>query len=131
MHSSLLSTTPKRCDRLVLACTYAFNMATPSERLEGHLTPLLIQVLGPRRFAKFVVSQGAKQLDKRRAGWLAGLMADQDRRLMVSAWRETMPFDSRPRLAEIQCPTLVVAGSDDQAAPVHHARMLHTGIPGS
>src|SRR5512135_1507995 len=30
---------PRRCDRLVLACTYAFNMATPRERLEGHLAP--------------------------------------------------------------------------------------------
>jgi pimeloyl-ACP methyl ester carboxylesterase len=33
---------PKRCDRLVLACTYAFNMATFRERLEGHLVPLLV-----------------------------------------------------------------------------------------
>ena len=40
---------PKRCDRLVLACTYAFNMATVRERLEGHLLPLLVHVLGPRR----------------------------------------------------------------------------------
>jgi hypothetical protein len=38
-------------------------------------------------------------------------MADQDRKLMVSAWRETMAFDSRSRLAEIGCPTLVVAAS--------------------
>lgn len=42
-----------------------------------------------------------------------------------------MAFDSRRRLAEIACPTLIVAGSSDQAVPVHHARMLHDGIPGS
>ena len=122
---------PKRCDRLVLACTYAFNMATPLEWLEGHLLPPLIHVLGTRRFAKFVVSQGLDQLGKERADWLAGLMADQDRKLMVSAWRETMAFDSRRRLAEIRCPTLVVAASNDQAVPIHHAKMLHDGIPGS
>jgi 3-oxoadipate enol-lactonase len=122
---------PKRCDRLVLACTYAFNMATSREWLEGHLVPLLIRVLGMRRLADLVVSQGAKQLGKERANWLASLMADQDRRLMVSAWRETMAFDSRRRLAEIRCPTLVVAGSNDQAVPIHHAKMLHDGIPGS
>src|SRR5512135_2703843 len=29
---------PGRCSRLVLACTFAFNMVTLSERLEGHLT---------------------------------------------------------------------------------------------
>ena len=122
---------PKRCDRLVLACTYAFNMATLREWLEGHLLPLLVYVLGTRRFTKLVVSQGLKQVSKERADWLAGLMADQDRKLMVSAWRETMAFDSRRRLAEIRCPTLVVAASNDQAVPIHHAKMLHEGIPGS
>jgi 3-oxoadipate enol-lactonase len=106
-------------------------MATSRERLEGHLLPLLVQVLGVRRFVKFVVSQGLKQLGKERAGWLAGLMADQDRKLMVAAWRETMAFDSRRRLPEIGCPTLIVAASNDQAVPMHHATMLHDGIPRS
>ena len=122
---------PKRCDRLVLACTYAFNMATLREKLEGHLVPLLLHVLGTRRFAKFVVSQGLKQLGKERADWLAGMMADQDPKLMGFAWRETMAFDSRRRLAEIGCPTLVVAASNDRAVPVHHAKMLHDGIRGA
>jgi len=122
---------PQHCNRLVLACTYAFNMATPREQLEGHMTPFLMRVLGPRRFAEFVVSQGAKELDKDRAEWLVNLMANQDRTLMVAAWKETMAFDSRRRLAEIACPTLVVAGADDRAVPLHHARMLHDGIWGS
>lgn len=122
---------PKCCDRLVLACTYAFNMATPSEWLEGHLLPPLVYILGVKRFAKFVVSQGLEQLGKERADWLANLMASQDRKLMVSAWNATMAFDSRRRLSEIGCPTLVVAGSNDQAVPIHHAKMLHDGIPGS
>jgi pimeloyl-ACP methyl ester carboxylesterase len=122
---------PKRCDRLVLACTYAFNMATPREWLEGHLVPLLLRVLGTVGLAKLVVSQAARQLGKERADWLAGLIADQDRKLMRAAWRETMAFDSRRRLAEIACPTLVVAASKDRGVPIHHARMLHDGIPGS
>ena len=118
---------PQRCSRLVLACTYAFNMATFREKLEGHLVPLLIGALGARRFAKFVISQGLKQLDKERSDWVVGIIADQDRKLMVSAWRETMAFDSRRRLAEIRCPTLVVAASNDQAVPIHHAKMPTTG----
>jgi 3-oxoadipate enol-lactonase len=122
---------PEQCHRLVLACTYAFNMATPRETLEGHVTPVLVRVLGPRRFAKLGVSLGAKELGKERAHWLAGLMGDQDRKLMVSAWKETMRFDSRKRLAEISCPTFVLAGSQDQAVPMHHAEMLHAAITGS
>src|SRR5262249_55945852 len=89
---------PARCSRLVLACTYAFNMASTREKVEGHLAPLLIRILGTRRFAKLVVSQGARELSRERGDWLASLMASQDRSLMVRAWREAMVFDSRRRL---------------------------------
>lgn len=122
---------PRRCNRLVLACTYACNTVTAREKLEGNVSALLIQVLGMKRFAKFVVSQAMKQLDTERAAWAAGVIADQDGRLMVPALRGLVAFDSRRRLAEIRCPTLVVAGSNDEAVPIHHANMLHTGIPGS
>ena len=122
---------PQRCNRLVLACTYAYNMATTREWIEGHLAPLLIRVLGLRRMANLAVSQSMLQVDQERANWLARLMADQDRTLMLTAWKETMAFDSRRRLAEIGCPTLIVAGSKDQGVPIHHAKMLHEGIPSS
>jgi pimeloyl-ACP methyl ester carboxylesterase len=122
---------PRRCDRLVLACTYTCNTATVREKLEGYLSMLLINVLGMRRFAKFVVSQAMKQLDRERAEWVVGVIADQDPKSMMSALKGLIAFDSRRRLAEIRCPTLVVAGSNDQAVPIHHAKMLHAGITGS
>jgi 3-oxoadipate enol-lactonase len=50
---------------------------------------------------------------------------------MIAAWRAAMAFDSRRRLGEIACPTLVVAGADDRAVPFHRAKMLHDGIRGS
>lgn len=121
----------KRCNRLVLACTYAHNTATFREKLEGRLFPMLVQLFGLKRMAKIVVSVGAKHLSKERAGWLVGIMADQDQKLMVSAWREAMAFDSRRRLGKIKCPTLIVSGSNDQAVPMHHAEMLHDRIAGS
>ena len=122
---------PKRCNRLVLGCTYAYNMATQREWLEGHLAPLLIRLLGMRRMANLAVSQSALQLDQQGAHWLTNLIASQDRSRMLAAWKETMAFDSRKRLAEIKCPTLVIAGSNDQGVPIHHAKMLHEGIPDS
>ena len=122
---------PTRCDRLVLACTYSYNMATFPEWLEGHLMPLLLHILGMKGFAKLILSQGLKNLDRENAERGVGLIADQDTKLMISAWKEAVAFDSRPHLAEIKCPTLVVAASDDQAVPFHHAKMLHDGIPGS
>ena len=122
---------PQKCDHLVLACTYAFNMATTREWIEGHLAPLLIRLLGLRRLASLAVSQSMLQVNQERAHWLADLMANQDRTLMLPAWKETMAFDSRKRLREIKCPTLIVAGSKDRGVPIHHANMLHDGIPGS
>jgi 3-oxoadipate enol-lactonase len=122
---------PELCNRLVLACTYAFNEATLREKIEGHVVPLLIRVLGMKRFAKFVISRGLKHVSKERADWVVRLIASQDRNLMLLAWKEAMAFDSRCRLAEIKCPTLVIAGSNDQAVPVQHSKMLHDGITAS
>jgi 3-oxoadipate enol-lactonase len=104
-------------------------MASLREKAEGHLAPLLIRGLGMKRFARVVFSMGVDGLSEERRGWLIGLIAKQDQHLMIKAWREAMVFDSRSRLAEIRCPTLVVAGSKDTAVPIHHARMLNEGIP--
>jgi pimeloyl-ACP methyl ester carboxylesterase len=96
--------------------------------LEGHLAPVLIRVLGMRRMAKLAISQSLLSLDAKQALWLVEVMAAQDQSLMLTAWRETMSFDSRPRLGEIACPTLILAGSNDRGVPIHHAEMLHEGI---
>jgi 3-oxoadipate enol-lactonase len=122
---------PDRCTRLVLACTYAFNMASAREWVEGHVGPLLIRFLGMRRLARLVVAPVTRELGPDRAHWLAGLVTSQDRQLMLAAWRAMMHFDSRPWLARIACPTLVLAGSRDIGIPAHHARTLHDGIPGA
>jgi 3-oxoadipate enol-lactonase len=122
---------PARCNRLVLACTYAFNMATLREKLEGYLVPVLLRTLGMRRFSRLMISQGLKHLDTERAAWVERLIGDQDRDLMLAGWKELMRFDSRRRLAAIKCPTLVLAAAKDYAVPFHHAMMLHEDIANS
>ncbi len=50
---------------------------------------------------------------------------------MLSALREAViEFDSRRRLTEIKCPTLIIAGSLDHG-DIRQAKMLHDGITGS
>lgn len=122
---------PARVRRLILCNTYAYNMATTKEKIEGRITPLLLRILGMRKFANYVLAIGLKQVPKARADWVIDIIADQDRDLMITAWREAMAFDSRSRLAEIHCPTLIITGADDEAVPLHHAEMLHAGIQGS
>ena len=121
---------PKRCDRLVLASTYTYNFVTFGDKLVGWFIPVLLRILGMRGFAKFV-SLGTRQLGKERSDWLVGLIAAQDIKLMPSVLRETLTrFDSRRRLAEIKCPTLIVVGPADHG-DLRQAKMLHNGITGS
>jgi 3-oxoadipate enol-lactonase len=117
-----------RCHRLVLACTYAFNIGSIREQVEGRVAPMLVRVLGMPRFARLVMALGVKDLSAERAAWIAGLIGSQDTTLMIAAWRAAMAFDSRARLSEIACPTLVLAGAADKGVPMHHARQLHEGI---
>jgi pimeloyl-ACP methyl ester carboxylesterase len=126
---------PAKVSRLILSNTYACNMATVKEKIEGYVVPVLIRLLGMQLFVKLLISQGLKQIPKEKAAWVANLIArtwgESDTKSIALAWREAMAFDSRNRLHEIRCPTLIIAGSDDNAVPMHHASMLHDGIAGS
>ncbi|HKW48753.1 MAG TPA: alpha/beta hydrolase, partial [Gemmatimonadaceae bacterium] len=119
---------PERCTRLVLGCTYAYNMSSPRERLEGRVVPYLLRLLGMQRFAKLIFAVGFKNAPNIPRDWLVELMANQDQATMMTAWKEAMAFDSRPRLAQIKCPTLIIAAANDEAVPFHHAKMLHEGV---
>ncbi len=48
---------------------------------------------------------------------------------MLQASQGLTTFGSRPWLAEIGQPTLVIAGDNDPAVPHAHAEMLVQGIP--
>ncbi len=126
---------PAKVRRLILSNTYAYNMATVKEKIEGRVVPVLIRLLGVRLFVKLMISQGLKQIPREQGKWVADLIARTwgatDAKSIALAWKEAMAFDSRARLKEIRCPTLIIAGSDDKAVPMHHAAMLHGGIAGS
>jgi pimeloyl-ACP methyl ester carboxylesterase len=74
---------PAKVHRLILSNTYAYNMATMKEKMEGHIVPLLVRLLGVRLFVKLMISQGLKQIPKERAAWVADIIA--------RAWGEADP----------------------------------------
>jgi len=123
---------PRRLRRLMLACTYAYNMLTPPERVEGFLLPWLIRLLGPRFLGALMMRSsagGGPPLPPDDVRWFVDMLGSNRRAEMVAAARGLTAFDSRPRLKEIAAPTLVIAGSEDKAVPIAHARMLAAGIP--
>jgi len=124
---------PTRVRGLVLACTYAYNMLSRRERVEGMLAPWFVRILGMRRVARLLFSGvgGGPRLPPETAGWLQEILAANDTARMVAAVEAMKAFDSRPWLQQIACPTLVIAGTEDAAVPFAHAHMLAQGIPGA
>lgn len=124
---------PKRVRGLVLGCTYAYNMLSRRERLEGMLAPWFVRILGMRRLARLLFSGvgGGPRMAPETARWLEEILAANDTGRMVAAVEAMKAFDSRPWLHQITCPTLVIAGAEDTAVPLAHAHMLAHGIPGA
>ncbi len=123
---------PQRLRRLVLGCTYACNMLTRRECVEGLLLPWLIRLLGPRFLVASMLHSGAgggPRLSSDGERWLVEMTSSNRKAQMVAAAGEMTVFDSRQRLKELAAPTLVIAGSADTAVPSAHARMLASGIP--
>jgi 3-oxoadipate enol-lactonase len=118
---------------LVLGCTYAYNMLSRRERLEGMLAPWFVRILGMRRLASLLFSGvgGGPRLPPETARRLQGILGANDKTRMVAAVEAMKAFDSRPWLQQITCPTLVIAGAEDTAVPLAHAQMLAQGIPGA
>lgn len=122
---------PQHCGHLILAGTYAHNPLSIREKIEGVITTILLRMLGIKRFAKYVLALGLKEVPKQISDQLINMVSSQDNAIMQIDWHEVMTFDSRKRLGEIKCPTLVIAGSKDTGVPTYHAKMLHEGIRGS
>jgi 3-oxoadipate enol-lactonase len=124
---------PRRVYGLVLGCTFAYNMLSRRERLEGILSPWFVRILGMRRVARLMSSGvgGGQRLAPERARWFQAILSANDTARMVAAVKAMTAFDSRPWLQQIACPTLVIAGAEDTAVPLAHAHMLAQGIPGA
>jgi pimeloyl-ACP methyl ester carboxylesterase len=121
---------PKRVNSLTLACTFAYNMLSRREQLEGMLSPWLVQILGVRQMGKLAIENGGGQrVPPETTLWLQEIIAANDKTNMVAAVKAMLDFDSRKWLHQIICPTLVISGAQDEAVPFAHAQMLAQGIP--
>jgi len=74
---------------------------------------------------------GGAPLSREQVAALRRLLAANDRRGGVAAYRALLAFDSRGWLGEIAAPTLVVCGAADTAVPRWHAELLARAIRGA
>jgi pimeloyl-ACP methyl ester carboxylesterase len=125
---------PQNVSELFLVCTYACNVATLREYLEGLALVASLSVVAPRMLARLIVRPGRAGMPgmtEEKAAWLRGIIGANDRTTMRAAAEGLLAFDSRPWLKDISVPTFVIAGAEDTAVPAHHFRTLVSGIPGA
>jgi 3-oxoadipate enol-lactonase len=122
---------PERVERLVLSCTSAY-LGPPEGWAER---ARIVRAEGMEAIADSVVVRWftpelARDEPETVARFRAMLVATPPEGYArcceaLAAW------DARERLSAISAPTLVVAGAEDPATPVEHARLLASRIPGA
>ena len=133
----LAHTRPALVSKLVLGCTYAYNVSTLRERLEASVFLALLRFVSPGTVGKLLLRAsklkptGAIGLTREQAEWMQSLMAANRAPPLRGAVRGLVTFDSRPWLKDLRVPTLVVGGTYDDAVPQHHFDTLVSGIPGA
>ena len=124
---------PARVERLALLNTHARPDSAESTENRRRLMALaerdfpgVIQALTPKLLAP------AHQGDPGMTGTLSEMALGAGKEAFLRQERAIIGrIDSRPGLGAIRCPTLVVAGREDQIMPVEWLEELARGIPGA
>lgn len=122
---------PERVDRLALLNTHA--RPDSAEATENRRR---LMALAEKDFEGVIGSLLPKLLQAKREGELSGAITE----MALACGKEAFlrqeraiigRIDSRPHLAKIRCPTLVVAARHDALMPVELLEELARGIPGA
>jgi pimeloyl-ACP methyl ester carboxylesterase len=124
---------PQRVDRLALLNTHARPDTPESTENRRRLMalaekdfPAVIQALAPKLLAP------AHQQELGMMGTISEMALGVGKEAFARQERAIIGrIDSRPHLGAIRCPTLVIAGREDQLMPVEWLEELAKGIPGA
>lgn len=130
----ILRRAPERVARLALLSTSA-RPDTPERSAGRRQEVAAIRQYGPRAGTKALwpkLVHPARQEDLR----LLSVFIEMAEVLGAEAYARQIEAiigraDSRPTLAEIKVPTLVVAGADDALIPLEHSREIADGVSGA
>ena len=125
------SEAPERVERLVLCCTAArfdppdaWEARARSVRAGG--VDAVADAVLERWFTPALREERPEVLE-----WAGVVLRSSPAEGYAGCCEAIRDADLRPRLGGISAPTLVIAGSDDPAAPVEKAEAIRDGIPDS
>jgi 3-oxoadipate enol-lactonase len=118
------SEAPERIESLVLCCTTShFDDPTPwRERIAA------VEAAGTEAVADLVVARWFtpefRAREPERVAWVREMICSTDDRGYIACCAALEGLDLRDRLGSITARTLVIAGAEDVATPLDHARLL-------
>jgi 3-oxoadipate enol-lactonase len=122
---------PERVERLVLACTSAY-LGPPEGWTER---ARIVRTDGMEAIAETVVGRWfTDELTREEPDTVArfrATLAAMPPEGYARCCEAVGGWDARERLSSISAPVLVVAGEDDPATPVEHARLIASRVAGS
>jgi 3-oxoadipate enol-lactonase len=127
----LAATHPERVAALALVGGFPVLGAAGKERMEARARTAETEGMGPLADVVAATALGVQthQTQPALVGlFRQGLLAN-DPRAYAASCRALVETDVTPRLGRIQCPTLILLGSQEQVAPLAAARALKAGIP--
>jgi pimeloyl-ACP methyl ester carboxylesterase len=122
---------PHRIKSLNLSVTFAFKIATALERMQRQFLPTVIKRVGAKGISRMMMDgiAGGLSISPRDFYSFKRQLASCRDDALLAVGLDLFKFDSRPWLAELTMPTLVISASDDIVVPIHHQRELVAGIP--
>ena len=127
----LASEAPERIERLVLCCTSASlgppeNWSSRADTVRKDGMDEISEAVLERWFTPEFRSSNPGTVE-----WAGRMLIETPAEGYAGCCEAIRDMDLRDRLAEIQAPTLVVAGADDEAITLDHAELLRDSIPDS
>ena len=124
---------PARVRSLTLVNTFARPISAGPRSTLRLLARLGLLTCAPMSVVAAHVARGLFPREDQRELYLAAVasLASSPRRTYFAGLRALAGFDVRPRLGELRCPTLVIAGDRDRTVPLAAKRLLQGAIPGA
>jgi len=122
---------PSRVRSLTLVNAFAARPPAGMRELAQLVASLALLAFAPRRVFAAHVARGLFPRPDQRGLYHTAVerFAANSRRTYLESLAALGSFDVRHRLAEVRCPTLVVAGADDTTVPLVAKTLLHRTMP--